>query len=217
MFSNCNTHTHTHAHTHTVMRCVEGLPPFESIDKYYLYRDNTARNVQFIPNYKFACYGKVARWGVFMRQHETQLDEFVEYNINFQVWRPERSGIEILNCYHFVGSNYFPGVFTESTGKFVTDIPEDQRIEVQPFDIIAVSVSDSMQYYYVYNDHSNLKDNIRMWSSETDLTPNHSTAVCLERYPDPTSNLTTTFDPRPLIAAVVGKSNIVQQQLEIGL
>lgn len=136
-----------------------------------------------------------------MRPHETTLDAHVGYSIDFQVWRPERSGIEVLNCYHFVGSNFFPVFHTESTGRFVGDVPENQLIEVQPFDIIGVSVSDSMQYYTQNAQH--------MWYSLTELTlvPSVTTA-CLENPPDPGSNLRATNTWRPLITAVVGESTI---------
>ena len=132
-----------------------------------------------------------------MQRHQTTLDAFVANNIDFQVWRPERSGIEVLNCYHFIGSNYFPGFYTETSGRFLANVPEGQRIEVQPFDIIAVSVSDRMQV--------NSQDSQGMWFSETELTIIPSTSVCLET--EPGSNLMPVFTYKPLITAVVGKSN----------
>lgn len=141
-----------------------------------------------------------------MRQHETTLDAHVAYNIDFQVWRPERDGIEVLNCYHFVGSNYFQGFYTETSGRFTADIPQDQQIEVQPFDIIGLKVSDRMQI-------NKLSIGVNMWYSRTMLTlvPS-STTVCLEIIPDPDSNqdiyLPHTNQHKPLITAVVGKSSM---------
>ena len=185
-------------HTHTDMGCVEELPPFKSTN---FIRENRANNLLFIPDYKFACYGGVTQWGVFMRRHEKKLDDFVEYNINFQVWRPERSGIEVINCYHFVGNNSFLGIYTESTGRFIGNVSEDHQLEVQPFDIIAVTMSDSMQYTDI---HHHVLSN---WFSETKLTLIPSlTTVCLERKSDPDSNIKPIDEYRPIITVVVGKS-----------
>ena len=137
-----------------------------------------------------------------MQQHETTLDSHVAHSVDFQVWRPERSGNEVLNCYHFVGSNYFPVFHTETTGRFIADVPEDQRIEVQPFDIIGVSVSDSMQQHRASPGQF-------LWGSDPALTliPS-STRVCLVMEPETASNLRTIYTYTPLITAVVGESRI---------
>ena len=141
-----------------------------------------------------------------MQQHETTLDSHVAHSVDFQVWRPERSGNEVLNCYHFVGSNYFPVFHTEISGRFIADVPKDQRIEVQPFDIIGVSVSDNMQ-------HTRSTAHI-FWSSDTALTliPD-STRVCLVMEPETASNLRARYGYPPVITAVVGKSRIGYKQL----
>lgn len=200
--------TNKFACTRTGKGCVSGNPPFESQDLYYEYLKNRASNLLFIPEYKFACYGRVTQWGVFMPEHKTKLDPFKTYNIDFQVWRRERNGTKLLDCYQFVGSNYFPGFYTEKTGRFLGNVPKEQQIEVQPFDIIGVTVSKKMQFYT-----DTFVDQQTMWYSETKLTPiPSSTTVCLET--DSDSNITPTDDFMPLITATVGKSNIELRRRE---
>ena len=188
--THARTHGHTHTHTHTVTGlCVEGFPYFESTQR--ANKENIASNLLFLPSYKFTCYGRVAQWGVYV-------DTFpLRYggtgSIDLQVWRPEKSGNKVLNYYHFVGNNHVPSF---RTGRLIVNIPEDQQIEVEPFDIVGVTVSLSMLVF---------QSSTRMWYSIINLTPNPSTTVCLDDNPDPASNLKSTVDYKPIIMAVVGK------------
>lgn len=79
-----------------------------------------------IPDYEFACEGKVVLWELYATGNGSQ-------PVEFSVWRSE------LSTYRLIGSNYFTGVAPPDGSNLLSyPVSTEDQIEVKPGDIAGI-------------------------------------------------------------------------------
>ncbi len=173
-------------------QCPQGLPLFGDRDP----NSELPDKIQAIlPTYTFTCSGPVVQWGACVQPRGGS----ERYDIYFQVWRS--NGVD--GCYSIVDSNFVAdGDPDVPRGCIVYDVPEDQRIVVEPGDVMGF-----------YSDHNRDSGGIEV-DTDVDLdvwyrtlsNPTQSdledSSLCIGA----TGDLNTlSTSGAPVITAVVGK------------
>ena len=112
--------------------------------------DNPAHPVQaIITSYWFNCCGMVTEWRAFVEGSGGGHFDNQPYTISFQVWRPSSpSPVDNDGCYSMVGMNHFSSIpladdMSNERGMVNGTVPESERIEVQPGDVVGYYLDSS--------------------------------------------------------------------------
>ena len=100
-----------------------------------------------ITSYSFNCCGVITEWRAFVEGSGGGHFDDQPYTISFQVWRPN-SPSPVDNCYSMTGVNYFPSIpladpNSADRGIVTGTVPEGERIEVQPGDVVGFYLESS--------------------------------------------------------------------------
>ena len=104
-------------------------------------------NIQaLVPQYVFRCSGTVIEWQAYVVTGGP-------YSIEFQVWRPDP---ELENTYNRVGTNRFPDVANASKLLLLRVQQQQQRISVEPEDIVGFAVFSNRNESFELNVEENV-------------------------------------------------------------